>query len=417
VSADRALSAAVDAIEATGWPGFKLGSVGRAAGVSIGLLTSRFGSKEDLFHAAQQLSLQRLREDCDALFAAPDPDGRSAAESIDAALVATARIVERHGRLLNGLTIALPPDTPIAQTGQVCAHLLSERFARALLPHAGELAHDDPALAVDVCFRVLHAALERRILYGPRFESNRDIPWSALLAQEAAAARAYLLAPRVTPTQARVTFSTQDTTFPHAPGATDPTSRILAAGIDLLAEDAMQEPTIAAVAHRAGVSVGTVYNHYASKDALFLALNDHAQTNLEVELNKAFDLDIDATLGPDDVVASAVRTLAAHSTAHPEFLRATVLRAMRDQRVADRGSQTVVALGERFCQTVLMRRSAIRRPDPDAAADVCFRLAFSALVRDIAMGDGFDSARPLPRPVLLEELCVLARSYLLDAEA
>jgi AcrR family transcriptional regulator len=406
-SADRALAAALQTIEAEGWSGFKLAVVAGHGGMSIGLLSSRFGGKEQLFLAAQSAGLARLAATCDEVFVAE----ASAAAAITRAVTALAETLQREGRLLVGLTTGLPPGGPIADQGRACAHYLSRRFGELILEHRSELTHDDAEIAVDVCFRAVFASLERRVMYGPTFEPDHVIDWTTLLAEEASACRGYLLGPPrgAAPTVARVHVAA-----PPAPDRLeDQRSRLLDAGVALLSETPALDPAIQKVAKRAGVAVGTVYNYFPSKEALFVALIDHAQSALDAEFESMFARADWNTDDPDALVAAAVETIAANAQAHAEFLSTIVPRALTDRRVSDRGAQTVRLLGERFRSLLLTRRDAIRHAHPEEAVDVCFRLVFSAVVKRVAMGDAFETPRSVGADRLALELGDLGRAYLL----
>jgi AcrR family transcriptional regulator len=407
-SADRALAAALHTVEDRGWSGFKLAAVAGNGGMSIGLLSSRFGSKEQLFLAAQSAGLARLTATCDEVFLA-EPTADAA---ITRAVSAVAEALTRDGRLLVGLTTGLPPGGPIAEQGRECAHYLSRRFAELILQHRSDLTRGDPELAVDVCFRAVFASLERRVMYGPTFEPDHVIDWTELVAEETSACRAFLLGPPrgpiATPVPAHVAARPSD------PDRTDDQrSRLLDAGVALLSKTPALDPTIQQVAKHAGVSVGTVYNSFPSKEALFVALIDHAQSALDAEFETMFSRADWDTEDPDALVAAAVETIAANGQAHREFLSTIVPRALTDPRVSERGAQTVRLLGEKFRALLLTRRDAIGHPRPEEAVDVCFRLVFSALVKRVAMGDAFETPRSMDGDRLAAELGDLGRAYLL----
>jgi AcrR family transcriptional regulator len=310
-----------------------------------------------------------------------------------------------------GLTTGLPPGGAVAEQGRACAHYLSRRFRDVLLEHRSAIAGPDPEVRIDVAFRVVFDSLERRVMYGPQFESSHVIDWPALLSEETAACSAYLLGPPPPPVAAS---PPEQHTSPTAPEAADAQrQRLLDAGVALLSETPALDPTIQAVARRAGVSVGTVYNSFPSKEALFVAIIDHAQSALDAEFDEVFHLPDWTIEDPDELVVAAVQTIAANGLTHQQFLSAIVPRALTDPRISERGSRTVRLLGRRFEAVLLTQRDAIAHADPEAAADVCFRLVFSAIVKYVAMGADFESAHPTSWERLVGELGDLARAYLL----
>ena len=66
-----------------------------------------------------------------------------------------------------------------------------------VLEHRSEIKHAIPERAADVAYRLAYDVLARRIMYGPRWESELSIPWDDLVDEVIRAAIAYLrFAPR-----------------------------------------------------------------------------------------------------------------------------------------------------------------------------------------------------------------------------
>ncbi len=79
--------------------------------------------------------------------------------------------------------------------------------------------------------------------------------------------------------------------------------RIRAAAVTLISEQGISNASVALIARHAGVSVGYLYRHYASKEALF---NDMLEVTLNIITEKILSL-IEDGKGIDHVVSGLVR--------------------------------------------------------------------------------------------------------------
>lgn len=197
-SLERALTAAIDVIIDHGWDGFTVAEVSRRAQVSVGSLYARFGSKEDLFIAAQERGLHAIDEESKAYFAGPRWASMSARETVVAAVGGVSESIERHGGFLRGLMLRAVVDEQVSTHGSPSIHLLAHAFSDAILTHRDAIRRPDPERAVDVCFRMVFSAFGRRLLYGPVFESPREFSWECFRHEQARACCAYLLGPEAT---------------------------------------------------------------------------------------------------------------------------------------------------------------------------------------------------------------------------
>jgi len=189
--------------------------------------------------------------------------------------------------------------------------------------------------------------------------------------------------------------------------------RLLAAGTRLLEEKGYEGFTLAEVSRRARVSIGSIYARVESKDALFQAIHERFMAEL-TEAYGAFD---EAgrweTLDTPELVRSAVRELAAGFTVNARLLSVIMHRGAVDQAVTARGSAASAVHAERFERLLLDRAGEIRHPDPALAVDMCFRMVFCTLARQIMYGPTFESAERVGWDALVDELGDLCVGYLL----
>ena len=165
--------------------------------------------------------------------------------------------------------------------------------------------------------------------------------------------------------------------------------RVLAAGLELLAEGGYEAFTISDVARRAGVAVGTIYGRFGNKDALFHALQDRILDAIEADQAERFQALAESDRTAGEVVRGAV-----------------------DPAVLARGSASSQALAGDFTAALTSRRDELGHPDPDLAADVCFRMVYDVLARRVMYGPTFESGRALDWDQVVGELATACTAYL-----
>jgi AcrR family transcriptional regulator len=178
----------------------------------------------------------------------------------------------------------------------------------------------------------------------------------------------------------------------------------------VLEESGLEALTIAAVAGRAGVSVGSVYNRFADKDTLVVALHDAFVASLVSE-DDEFAPEVAATLQQllHELVAAHCRLMGSHGPLMRVFMHLTAV----NPDMAPRAAESTRAIGQQFTQRLLAYPHAeIARPDPAFAADVCFEMVHDVVARRVARGGTFESDVELSWERLGEELTQLCVAYL-----
>lgn len=184
-------------------------------------------------------------------------------------------------------------------------------------------------------------------------------------------------------------------------------SAILEATIRIFEREGMEAATTTRIAQVAGVSVGTLYQYFSSKDAILDALQDR-------ELDRALALmgevlsDKNVTREPKATVTAVVRSLAGMYAASPSLHRALVvegLRVTKPERVEAFDLRVVNIVRHFLAQT----GAKVRRTNIEAAAFVAFQAVRAVML-----------ARLLERPVGVDEKAVedelvdLVMRYLID---
>lgn len=187
--------------------------------------------------------------------------------------------------------------------------------------------------------------------------------------------------------------------------------RILEAGTALLEEGGTEALTVAAVAARAGVSVGSVYRRFGDKDRLTAALQHAMIDQFRADIIRRF---APLCADPAALVASAVAGLTETFEAHERLMRVFITAGTTDPAVARVGSEASIDAGRvfrRFLEPVLPAMAGA--PEPELRLDVVFRLVYGACMNRVLHGERFESERPLTWRQLTEELVNVACLYLL----
>jgi len=190
--------------------------------------------------------------------------------------------------------------------------------------------------------------------------------------------------------------------------------RILEAGTALLEEGGTEVLTIAAVASRAGVSVGSVYRRFGDKDRLIAALQHDMIDQFRADIIRRLT---PLSKDPTALVASAVAGLTETFQAHERLMRVFITAGTTDPTVARRGSEASIDAGQVFRQFLEPIVPMIDAPQPELRLDVTFRLVYGALLNRVLNGERFESERPLTWRQLTDELVNVACQYLLGTPA
>lgn len=189
-SLERVLRAGEKLLAKKGYEGFTIAEVSRDAALSVGSVYGRFESKDALIYAVHARMLHRMTEG----YARHSPDwpGVDIEDVVSRGIHRLADPMNSERALLRVFMLMAPIDRRIAEGASEVSRALSRKFTAAVLEHRSEIKHPVPERAADVAFRLAYDVLARRIMYGPRFESEMTIPWDDLVDEVIRAAIAYL---------------------------------------------------------------------------------------------------------------------------------------------------------------------------------------------------------------------------------
>lgn len=186
--------------------------------------------------------------------------------------------------------------------------------------------------------------------------------------------------------------------------------RILEAGTALLEEGGTEALTVAAVASRAGVSVGSVYRRFGDKDRLIAALQHDMIEEFRADIVRRF---APLSTEPTALVTSAVTGLTETYQAHERLMRVFLAAGATDPAVARVGSEAAIDADRVFRRFLEPVMPMIDAPDPERRLDVVYRLIYGTCQNRVLYGDLFESDRPLTWRQLTDELVNVACLYLL----
>ncbi|MFM9555187.1 transcriptional regulator, TetR family [Streptomyces sp. cf124] len=190
--------------------------------------------------------------------------------------------------------------------------------------------------------------------------------------------------------------------------------RILEAGTALLEEGGTEALTVAAVASRAGVSVGSVYRRFGDKDRLLAALQHDMIDQFRADIIQRF---APLRTDPAALVASAVTGLTETYQAHERLMRVFLAAGATDAAVARVGSEAAMDAKRVFRQFLEPIVLVIDAPELELRLDVVYRLIYGTCQNRVLYGELFESDRPLTWRQLTDELVGVACLYLLGAPA
>ena len=193
-SLERVLAAGIELLRLEGYAGLSIAEVCKRADVSVGSIYARFKSKEALFQALHVRMLEIIDQEQASLFEGLAPATAGTDRSVvETAVERVADHVDRHQALLRVMILRGAVDADTRARGSASSLQLADRFETFLLDNVAAFGVDDPALAVDIAFRILYATLTRRLVSGPTFESRRILEWDAFVAEIGRALSSYLL--------------------------------------------------------------------------------------------------------------------------------------------------------------------------------------------------------------------------------
>ncbi|MEU5773387.1 helix-turn-helix domain-containing protein [Streptomyces venezuelae] len=186
-------------------------------------------------------------------------------------------------------------------------------------------------------------------------------------------------------------------------------ARVLRAAEEIASTSGLEEMTIAGVAKRAGVAVGTIYRRFEDKEQLIAALTDRMLERREEYVAEQLRGAQPSLSGVMDAYAHALlQSFADSSTLFPELLRT------RGTRSLDRGARTITELHHLLLEAADPYTDQIRRFQPQQALDTAARAILGACFHNSVRPDAVTGEAA--RRQYADELSRMATAYLLTPD-
>nr|WP_179722864.1 TetR/AcrR family transcriptional regulator [Petropleomorpha daqingensis] len=194
--------------------------------------------------------------------------------------------------------------------------------------------------------------------------------------------------------------------------------KALDAAVALMVERRSGAFTLAEVAERAGVSIGSMYGRVDSKDDLIRTVHAREMARIRNEQEEVF-----ATAAPADedlprLVRRIIVTTAEHLRRNAAVLAPLMVVGSQDPQVFAAGRPVYYGLVEAFCSALLTHRDEIRRADPDRAVVWSFDVVYSVVARHLGLGSAPDFAVGLADwDQVLDDLTEIVTAFLQGSTA
>ncbi|WP_159501498.1 TetR/AcrR family transcriptional regulator [Microbacterium sp. 18062] len=190
--------------------------------------------------------------------------------------------------------------------------------------------------------------------------------------------------------------------------------RILNAGADVLSERGYEGFSIAEVCQRAQISSGALYSRFDGKDSLILGIHTHVLGRIDADAREMYQPGPQWDgLSVTQTIELAVRLLVDHFTKHAAILGVFIIMTANDSRLRQNTAEPAQAISGAFRDRLLAHSAEFPHPDPAAAVDAIFSLAFESLAHHVAFGGEFWNQPPHPMAEIAHLLPRLARLHLL----
>jgi AcrR family transcriptional regulator len=187
--------------------------------------------------------------------------------------------------------------------------------------------------------------------------------------------------------------------------------RALDAAVTLLTERGADTFTLAEVAQRAEVSIGSIYGRVKSKDDLLRSVQVREFARIDAECSEDFSRS--GELGDLRSAARfAIEAAGALLRRNASILRPFMLLANTDDVIATAGRQSHLELVDRFTEVLLSKRELVGHPDPVTAVNWTFTVVYSVIARYLALGSSAEAAGQGDWDQMLTNLTDMTVSFL-----
>jgi AcrR family transcriptional regulator len=166
---ERILASGVDLLREGGYDAFTIAAVCERAGVPPRAIYARVDTKEGLFLAVYEHGLANVRDQMEHVFADLSAAATPPGPQLRALVKGVAGVFNTNADFLKPVLLLSSTHPEVHQRGSRYSRELGENFTGSLRHHRSAVEHDDPELAMQFCFSIVHSAVVMRTMYGPGF--------------------------------------------------------------------------------------------------------------------------------------------------------------------------------------------------------------------------------------------------------
>lgn len=193
---------------------------------------------------------------------------------------------------------------------------------------------------------------------------------------------------------------------PQQARAQQTVNAILEATIQVLEREGPEAATTTRIAEVAGVSVGTLYQYFSHRDAIFDTLQDR-EWSKALAMTQEILSEGNLPKSPREVVEQCVKGMLSLHTGHPGVHRVLAMEGLRTTKADRLQSFDLRVIGT--VRHFLSATGSVRRKNVDAAAFVAFQC-----VRAVMLASLLEPIPGLNNETMVEELVDLLVRYLVE---
>jgi AcrR family transcriptional regulator len=187
--------------------------------------------------------------------------------------------------------------------------------------------------------------------------------------------------------------------------------KTIEAALALLQERGSDEFTLADVSARSGVSIGSIYARFQSKDELIRVAHGRKMDDIDAVSNHLFEsLSISPNAGLESVAQAAVDRTIEVLRRYADILRPFMLRATQDETISNRGAASHAVLAKNFSDVLNQWPEGFLH---EADVDWSFNVVYSVVARRLGLGSTMEGSGNFEWREIAEKLAGMVASYLL----
>lgn len=186
--------------------------------------------------------------------------------------------------------------------------------------------------------------------------------------------------------------------------------KTIEAALALLQERGNDEFTLADVSARSGVSIGSIYARFRSKDELIRVAHGRKMDDIDAVSSHLFETSPTAPeAGLEALAQEAVDRTIDILRRYADILRPFMLRATQDETISERGAKSHAALAGHFSDVLRTWPGGFLQ---QADIDWSFNVVYSVVARRLGLGSTVEGSGSLEWPEIAEKLAGMVSSYL-----